>query len=335
MDDLASPGGEAARRATRISASSYLSVAKADRDSADHRHGRNLTTSNATAAATAHVGERTAERARALLAARGFSVTIEGGRYLTNAERNAAKAAHGRTQLRAASVRALTLPRGPQSVESGDLPASRRDSRQNQVLKNSPRRASARSTAAPRPRQGLKTRPSTRGRPPRPLEIQRLGAELVKRIPWLSRNCHVGRVIGVLERAGIAGDAWSAQGVLDTIERFCRTRGIQIADPVGQRDPLAYFSWTLRAALVDDLEPDRVRRERQTAERARERAAHAEAARIEAERVAAIDWEAVEIVQRQMREQFPRPIKAARRELAQSSELLTTKSLTRPGGAVE
>ncbi len=36
MDDLSTPEGDAARRAARISVSSYLAVAKADRDAADY-----------------------------------------------------------------------------------------------------------------------------------------------------------------------------------------------------------------------------------------------------------------------------------------------------------
>jgi hypothetical protein len=326
MDDLSSAEGDAARRAARISVSSYLAVAKADRDAADYATGRSLSTSNARCAATARVGERTAERARALLAARGFAVTVAPGRYLTNDERAAARAAHGRTQIRAASVRALTLPRRSQRpVDSGDLPASRRDAGSTHVPnmvnatqpmhltyvnKTKTTRADAHETAAPRPQPRTKKR-HTGTRRPWPLATQRLAAQLVDALPRLrvykGQTRHIGAVCGLLARIGIDGSDWTGEGLKTAVDAYSAAHGIAPAELGKQRSPLAYYAWLLRATLDEQPEPNRRRHERAAAE-TRARLARQAAERAEEqqkrERIAQ-EADAIASVIEQMRRDYP------------------------------
>jgi hypothetical protein len=336
MDDLSSAEGDAARRAARISVSSYLAVAKADRDAADYATGRSLSTSNARCAATARVGERTAERARALLAARGFAVTVAPGRYLTNDERAAARAAHGRTQIRAASVRALTLPRGSQRpVESGDLPASRRDAGSTHVPnvvnatqpmhltyvdKTKTTRAVARETAAPRPQPRMKKQ-STRSRQPWPLATQQLAAQLVDALPRLrvykGQARHIGAVCGLLARIGVDASDWTGEGLKAAVDAYSAAHGIVPAELGRQRSPLAYYAWLLRATLDEQPEPNRRRHERAAAE-TRARLARQAAERAEEqqqrERIAQ-EADAIASVIEQMRRDYPSTPQRRRRVL--------------------
>lgn len=326
MDDLSSAEGEAARRAARISVWSYLAVAKADRDAADYATGRSLATSNARCAATALVGERTAERARALLAARGFAVTVVPGRYLTNDERAAARATHGRSQLRAASVRALTLPRGSQRpVESGDLPASRRDAGSTHVPnvvnatspmhlttvgKSKTTRADAHETAAPRPQPRTKKR-QARSRKPWPLATQQLASQLVDELPRLrvykGQARHIGAVCALLARIGVDGSDWTGEGLKAAVDAYSAAHGVIPAELSRQRSPLAYYAWLIRATLAESPEPNRRRHERVHAD------ARARLARQAAERAAeqrkreqiAQEADAIASVIEKMRRDFP------------------------------
>jgi len=326
MDDLSSAEGEAARRAARISVWSYLAVAKADRDAADYATGRGLSTSNARCAAAALVGERTAERARALLAARGFAVTVVPGRYLTNDERAAARAAHGRLQLRAASVRALTLPRGSQRpVESGDLPASRRDAgsthvpkvinatrpmQLTHVLKTKTTRADAHETAAPRPQQGMRKR-QPRARKPWPLATQQLASQLVDELPRLrvykGQPRHIGAVCALLARIGVDGSDWTGEGLKAAVDRYSAARGIVPAELSRQHSPQAYYAWLIRATLAESPEPNRRRHERAQADSRARRARHAAERAEEARKRQQIAQEAdaIAAVIEQMRRDFP------------------------------
>jgi hypothetical protein len=227
------------------------------------------------------------------------------GRYLTTAERKAARLAHGGRQYRAASLRALTVPK-PQPVENVHLPSPREGKSLTLALKRSPRRANAPGATAPRTIHGTKPRNDLK---PRPLEDQRLAGELACRLPWLTRGRHVGVVAQFLARLDVSGSDWTAQGLLDAVSRFCATTGARMVTPGTHRDPVAYLAWLIKSARAAGAEPNRRRQLRDAAERRVERARQAEAARLEAERVAAIDWAAVEMIQAQMRRDFPPRIK--------------------------
>ncbi len=267
MDDLSSPEGDAARRAARISVSSYLAVAKADRDAADYATGRSLSTSNARCAATARVGERTAERARALLAARGFAVTVAPGRYLTNDERAAARAAHGRTQSAqppsgpslspwvaapCGQWRPTCVRRDAGSTHVPDMVNATQPMHLTYVDKTKTTRATARETAAPRPQQRTKKRQAS-SRKPWPLATQQLAAQLVDALPRLrvykGQPRHIGAVCALLARIGVDATDWTGEGLKAAVDAYSAAHGIAPAELIKQRSPLAYYAWLLRATL--------------------------------------------------------------------------------------
>lgn len=314
MDVLRTPVGEELRKAARVAPDTLLRVAYADRSSADRTTGRGVTTAHETVAAQLGMSWKTVQRARHLLEAMGLAVTVAEGRYLTTGEREQARRAHGRTQVRAASTRALVMPaavmqgrapKNPQAVENVHLPVSPSGEQVSHVLKSSPTRA------LPRARKGAASRrpASTRSKAPAPgapraIAVQQLAARLQHRMPWLVRGVHIGRLCSLIERLQLVEHGWTVQQLVDRIDQSVRASGVQVADPGDQRDPLAYLAWLLRNAVpADELAPfERVGRER------RERMAEALSARAaDAARRAQIEAEsdAIEATIAAMRAQYP------------------------------
>lgn len=295
MDTLATAEGEMVRRRVSIAPATLLAVARADWQSADVVTGRGVTTAHETVAAALRMSKITVRRAREVIQELGFAVVVVEGRYLTTAEREAAHAIHGGSQLRAASVRALTTPRSSGTVENEHLPFSQKGSLTSFVLKTKPKRARAQKTASrsgPR-QQSTKT---VQARVPRPVAVQKLAAGLVSRLPWLARNTHIGHVCDVLLRVGVEPDRWSAAAVLGAIDLHVASVGLRVVDPAGQRDPVAYFAWLLRQAVsvVEETAFERARREQEEARQRRqtqivaEQAARARAATLSLEELTRI-----------------------------------------------
>lgn len=253
---------------------------------------------------------KTVQRARDLLLALGFAAVLAEGRYLTRAERAAATEAHGGRQLRAASTRALTVPRAvscsgrpSRPVQNVHLPRRGEIDPRTYVPKESPTRASARVEAAPRPLRRKRTQAPVQA--PRGLDVQRLAAQLAQRMPWLAHSQHIGHLCSLIERAGLVARGWTASQILDQIDRTNRAGMIAVHDPAEQRDPLGYFAWNLARAIPADaiapfaqLAAERAARQ---AERAAARAA--EAARLD--RIASQQNEISAIIEA-MHRQFPR-----------------------------
>ncbi|WP_146070004.1 hypothetical protein [Cryobacterium sp. Y29] len=312
MDCLATPHGEGCRRLAKVAAGTLLRVARADWLSADVATGRGVSTAHETVAAELGMSGKTVQRARELLETLGFSVTITVGRYLTRSERTAAHQVHGGRQYRAASLRALTLPK-KQPVENVQLPSPREGKSLSPVVKSSPTRADARRPVAALPQQKSVTN-KRRGhdRKPRPLVDQRLAAELVARLPWLDKGRHVGTVNLFLHRLGVSAQDWTANGLLAAVDQFCARTGARNVNPRAHRDPVAYLAWLINKARAAGAEPNRIRHAVAATRRAAEQAARAEEAREEAERVAAINQAEVQAVLDQMHRDFPKRIKPTR-----------------------
>jgi hypothetical protein len=313
MDCLATADGETHRRRSKVAAGTLLRVARADWLSADVATGRGVSTAHETVAAELGMSGKTVQRARELMETLGFSVTIAVGRYLTRSERTAAHQVHGGRQYRAASLRALTLPK-KQPVENVQLPSPREGKSLSPVVKSSPTRADARRPVAALPQQrSMKNKRRGHDRKPRQLVDQRLAAELVARLPWLNQGRHVGTVSLFLHRLGVTGHDWTAHGLLAAVDQFCASTGARNVDPRAHRDPAAYLAWLINKARAAGAEPNRTRHAAAAARRAAEQAARAQEAREEAERVAAIDQAAVQAVLDQMHRDFPKRIKPTRR----------------------
>ena len=187
---------------------------------------------------------KTVQRARTLLERLGLAVTVWAGRYLTLAERAAARARHGASQLRAASTRALISPKRAAAlvpVENVQLPRRGHHPSQPHHSKNSSTRVTARRKAAQRT--------------PIPVGVQRLAAQLAQRMPWLVHGRHIGALARLLHRHRLDADAgWTATRLLRVLEQHNRHTGHLVPDPTSQRNPLGYLSWLLTTA-TEQLTP--------------------------------------------------------------------------------
>lgn len=258
MDALATGEGEEIRRRVSVSRDTLLRVAWRDAQSADAATGRGVTTAHATIAAELGMAKKTVERARQIVQELGYAVTILEGSYLTRSERKAAHEHHGGWQLRAASTRALTVPKGAShrgSVENVDLPRRGSVLTKSHPLKRSPKRASARSSAAAQPKAAGMTEGGRRGRArraetPRPIDLQRLARDVDERLPWVCRGRHIGHLASVLDRAGVDPCRWTAGDLVAAVERFEHQVGGRLTAPkTERRDPLGFFAWLLRMSV--------------------------------------------------------------------------------------
>lgn len=321
MDALKTPEGEALRRAAKVAPATFLAVARADWGAADVATGRGVATSHETVAQQLGMSSKTVQRSRDLMAALGFAVTVAEGRYLTRAERAAARAQHGQTQTRAASLRALTLPRprpAHQAVENVQLPRRGLTLPTPYLSENSSTRARARAGAAsrqPKPTTNHQTRRSTSTRVASPLEHQRFAAALVQRLPWLARNRHIGSVVRMIAHTKLDVDRWSADALIDAINRHLSSRGSRPLEPGLQRNPVGYLAALIRAAVDPKEETPLERQRRSATERADRIARQIEQRRAEAERAAQINrTEVARIIEQMKCDQAERDHASAERE---------------------
>lgn len=85
--------------------------------------------------------------------------------------------------------------------------------------------------------------------PPIPVGVQKLAAQLARRMPWLARERHIGALAKLLHRHHLDADAgWSAERLLHALEIHNRTTGHSVPDPTKQRNPLGYLHTLLTAA---------------------------------------------------------------------------------------
>jgi len=296
LDALAAPEGESARCAAKVDANTFLRVARADWLAADSRTGRGVATSHQTVATQLGMSAKTVKRCRDLLIALGFAVVIAEGRHLEAAERAEAKKLHGREQDRAASLRALTIPRPTAPVENvtpprrGSVKSTSYSSEMvkhqrararvagNLPLKPSSRPAGAQNTAAARPSNDKSNPPpAPRGRTPWPRAQFEFAVELQRRVPSLHGQ-KAGTICLILQRAGIDTSRWTVSELLHAIDLSASARGgLTFASTSAQRTPVGYFLTVLRNSIDPAAQtPTELREaarkaalERQAAERAR------------------------------------------------------------------
>ena len=318
MDALSTQAGERYRRAAHVALDTLLRVARADWLSADVATGRGVATAHETVAADLGMCGKTVQRARGLMEKLGFSVTIEVGGYLSRAERAAARAAHGGHQVRAASLRALTLPK-PSVVVNVQLPRRGQVLKTSHLKKNSPTRASTRKTAASRP---LAKKPKyTIGAEPAPdaprsVAMQRFAAGLVdgdsqdgisrRRMPWLldagrkGRAVHIGALCDVLAVAGVDPARWKPRELVETIDAWHESQGRRTLAG-GSRDPLRYFAWQLRMAFDPARPTPSEEIEIRRSQRAEERAQQTQKREEQRHRIRPDDLAEFDLISAQMR----------------------------------
>lgn len=200
---LATPAGETHRRRISMSQKTFLKAIRAEAEFANRRTGRGVATSHETLARALGMSVSTARRARDLMIALDCAVRVVTGRYLTVQERVEATALHGGVQLRAASVRALVIPKNVAEVKNEQLATASRFNPSTHPLKDSPRRGKPHSEAASRPQHRRKRAKFEPGPiEPRPLPLQKLADALVTNIPWLPDDLSVLRVQRIIYRSG-------------------------------------------------------------------------------------------------------------------------------------
>jgi hypothetical protein len=311
MDYLATQEGESRRAAARVAIGTLLRVARAEWLAADKLTGRGVSTSHETVARQLELSTKTVKRARDLLVALGFAVVVVRGRHLNSSERAEARALHGRFQDRAASLRALTVPRPSSTDENVTPPRSGAVNSSSDLPEVENQRAQARSgrheplplPRSDRPRrqntpQRRQDRPGVPIRRPRscqpwPEAEYRFADELRNRLPAL-REYHPSTICRLLDRTHIAAARWTVTSLLDAIALSSQARGgIPFAAAADQRNPLAYLAQVLRNSIdplaETPVEASRRRRQSQLDEQfARRREEAALRARLAAERDAEI-----------------------------------------------
>ncbi|MFJ3395319.1 hypothetical protein [Leifsonia aquatica] len=307
---LAAPAGQAARswrqsggqgHPESVSVKTLLEFATAASTFADYGTGRNITASNETIAAMIGRSAKTVQRCWAVLERLKLATTVQRGRYLDHNERMAARAAHGRTQLRMASRRDLTptanrrlhqntfvrlppvgnvestTPRNTRAVNHAGTFAARVSAGFDEKFSEH-QRASAqeRATASPPPspdQRGRtyvrKTSRVRRAYKPLPRPVYEFAAGVQAVLPWL-RELHPTSIAGVLDRAGIDHERWEPADLLAAINTGILRREIhRVLDAGEQQDPLAYLGWLL-AQTIDpaDETPTEAWRTKQARRRA-------------------------------------------------------------------
>lgn len=253
---LSTPQGAASRDVdgSRIATTTLLAFATVDLLAADRDTGRNVATSHETAArlATTLTGRarpyspKTAQRARTVLQRLGWMVEVSRGRRLTLEECADARAAHGRTQVMAASTRDWIIP-DTLLIESIVHQPSTAVNHATCLSESTPNRATARPEAGTkqpvRPR-----RPSSAHGPRFPITTQRFAGELARRLPWLDLG-HVGRICGAVRAAGIDTGRWTVPDLMQALEHVNRELGREQLPAGRMRDPLAWFVDAARFAV--------------------------------------------------------------------------------------
>lgn len=302
---LCSDEGVSVRGEFRMTVKTVMQVARADAQCAEGRTGRNVTTSHETVGNTIGRSGKTVQRARSIMVKLGYANVLVNGRYLTTEERAQAFDAHGGKQIRAASVRALTVPENAPQVQNVQLPRKGLRTTDLHSHNYSPTRAQARK-AASRPKSFTKKISGCK-KPQRPFSpgLFVVANELVQRLPFLIRwrslvtetpgqkpqirheGEHLGSVCRVIANTGIDISRLSGRDIIEVIDRLTADSGLQVMAGDSVQNPLGYLTTLLRrVAAYIEYTNYRTAAERQTMQAERRAQLAAEYAEREAEREA-------------------------------------------------
>lgn len=297
---LNSDAGAELCKSNSVSTESTFAVAVVHAGLAESRTGRGVTASRTTIAQRAGVSESVVKRARKVLAALGVAVELVRGRYLTTLEAMAAEAHHGRRQIRAASVWALSSPVDavravaaplvraatrkitraarrtaayrariagdnvhPQKPGRDPLSPSGGFSLRSFFSKYSPTRAQARAGTTTNPRET----------DPRPIHLQRAAGQLLAHAPALNKARHVGIICDVLDVCAVDTTRWSGRDIARELTEDTQKRGwvwpSTITHPAGfLRSRLSTIDWAKPTPAELRADADRKRLAAQAARRA-------------------------------------------------------------------
>ncbi|WP_144722269.1 hypothetical protein [Cellulosimicrobium sp. TH-20] len=235
-------------------ARSLVAVAEALARFADHSTGREVRVGIARVVEVSGVPRRTVHRRLVDLKTAGLLETVDAGGYMRREERAQVRAAGGR-HITKTTTRALSVPREMarnhdrrslvKNLTSGDGDKARK-------------RAAKKTTSKPKT-----------DRAARPMRLQRLAAAVDRRLPYLTRDRHVGNLANVLQAAGV--EDWTASDVVAAVDAWHAENG-RATLATAARDSLAWFAWALREARRSGQE-SRTAASRAAREAARLRAA--------------------------------------------------------------
>lgn len=241
---------------------------------ADQRTGRRVTASRDTLAERAGVSVTVLKRARRVLSDLGMAHEMTRGRFLRTIEQWAAEAHHGRRQVKAPSVWALTSPRAVVRQVTLDIPPAgtvpptfvahtSRDARTSpppgnpqpttggpqslgglfstctSVKKYKTTRARARTTGST----------SFHDRTPRPISLQKAAAELILLAPSLEAGKHIGSVCDALSAHCVDTTRWTGRDIVRKLNEDTKLRGWIWPNRDALFHPIRFLRW--RLARID------------------------------------------------------------------------------------
>lgn len=294
-------------KSNSVSTEATFAVAVVHAGLAETRTGRGVTAARTTIAQRAGVSDTVVKRARRVLTTLGVAVELVRGRYLTTLEAMAAEAHHGRRQIRAASVWALSSPADvvravappacaaakkitraarrtaayrariaadavhPQKPSRDPLSPSGGSSLRSFFSKYSPTRAQMRAGTTNKPRTDH-----------RPLHLQRAAGRLLAHAPALNKAHHVGIICDVLDSCAVDTTRWSGGDIARALTEDTQERGwvwpSTITHPAAfLRSRLVRMNWSKSTPTELTVDADRARIAEQTTRQAelRKRAANA------------------------------------------------------------
>lgn len=66
---------------------------------------------------------------------------------------------------------------------------------------------------------------------------------------WLADGRHIGQVCAMLERCEVDPDRWTIDAFMDALATGNKRAGFTVAEPSGQRDPVAYLGWQIKNTI--------------------------------------------------------------------------------------
>lgn len=301
---LRTPAGDAVRRKISVDPDTLMRIAGLDAASAETRTGRDVTTAHDTVANTLSLSKRQVQRAREVILRLGFAQIVVKGRYLTSSERAAAFELHGFKQIKAASIRALTIPANTPAPKNVHLPCKGFRSTDLHSYRYSPTGAQARQ-AATRPDSKEKNHSSKKRETRYSPAVFAVADELAQRLPFLSnwrtlvterpgekplvrwQGNHLGSICRVLMHSGIDLDRLSGRDVIEILDRITKESGLATMTGQFVKNPLGYLTTLLkRVAAYIEYAGYRTEAERYAAATARRQELQAHRARAKAEREA-------------------------------------------------
>lgn len=261
---LNTPTGIETCRQHQVDPQRVFAVAVTMAGFAEQRTGRRVAASRSALAKRTGTSISVVQRSRRVLSSLRVAKEMIRGRFLRTIEHWAAEAHHGGHQTRAASVWALTSPKSVLQRLAFTTPAASPVTPQAQV-NNRPKSRTYPQSLTPDPLSvvlSLSSSSSVRKNytnaqtrtdykkkhknyKPKPLNLQRAAAELIRYAPALTPNGHIGVISEALECHGIDANRWSGRDIARALTEDTKSRGWTWPNSADLNDPIRFLHWRL------------------------------------------------------------------------------------------